>query len=207
MRIILTRHGETDYNVKGLIQGQQQSKLTRNGIKQAKALAQALKNEKIDIIYTGILDRVIKTAEIINKYHQLKINKSKELNERKFGIWEGKKGDDIQKKFHYHIQEDINYKPKRAESWKDVNKRAVSFVKKIIKKHKGKTVLIIGHKGPNRFILGYFLKKPIEYHDKIKQYPANISIIEIKENKVNISVNNIKHLKGIRIIKEKKFVV
>ena len=206
MKLIITRHGETDYNVKGIIQGQKQSKLTKNGINQAKALTKRLKNEKIDVIYTSYLVRCLKTSEIVNEFHKLKIKKSKKLNERKFGVLEGKKGYDVQKKYgNTDILEDINFKPKGAESWKELEKRAVGFVKSLIKKYDNKTVLIVGHKGPNRLVLNYFLGKPINNHDRIKQDPASISIIDTKNNKIKI--NDIKHLKGLKIIKEKKFVV
>ena len=111
------------------------------------------------------------------------------------------------KEYDYNIMEDINFKPEGAESWKELNKRAVSFIKYLIKKYKDKTILVVGHKGPNRLIINYFLKKPLENHDKILQDPANLTIITIKGSNIEIKVNDVTHLKGLKIIKEKKIVV
>lgn len=203
MEIIIARHGETNYNIKGLIQGQRQSKLSENGIRQAKALAKSLKKEKIEFIYTSELIRAVETAKIINKFHNLKINKTEELNERNFGVFEGRKGDLIQKEFRRNVMEDINFKPKGAETWRDINKRVISFMRSIIKKHKGKNVLIVAHKGVNSLILTYFLKNPLKDHWKVKQSPANISRIKIENGKTDVKVNDVKHLNGLKIIKEK----
>ncbi len=204
---MIARHGETDYNVKGIIQGQRQSKLTKNGVNQAKALSERLKNKKIDYIYTSTLYRAIDTAKIVNRYHKLKMIRSKKLNERAFGTWEGEKGDDMRKKCGDNIQEKINFKPKGAESWKDVEKRAVSFIKSVIKKHKGKIILIVAHKGPNRVMLNHFMKRPLKEHCSLKQDPASLNIISIEGKKVKIKINDVRHLKGLKIIKENRLVV
>ena len=62
MRLILTRHGETDKNVAGLVYGTLPSKLTENGQKQALELAATLRTFKLDHIFCSDLDRCVETA-------------------------------------------------------------------------------------------------------------------------------------------------
>ena len=83
MRLILTRHGETEENVAGISQGQLlPGKLTDKGIEQAKKLASRLKDEKVDAIYSSDLARSADTAKIIAKYHsKVKFHLAKELRE------------------------------------------------------------------------------------------------------------------------------
>lgn len=203
MRIILVRHGETDYNVKGLVQGQRQTKLTKNGVRQAKALAVRLKDEKIDSIFTSKLARAIETARIVDEFHGLEINTTEELNERGCGVWEGGKGGLIRKQFGYDVLEDVGFKPEGAESWSEVERRVVSFIESLIERHGDKTVLVVGHKGFNRLLINFFLRKPLENHDKIKQGPACVNIIEIENNIVRVkSINDMGHLDGVEVIRE-----
>lgn len=73
MRLILVRHGETDMNRLGRIQGISDLELNETGKRQAEALAQALKNEKVEAIYTSPLKRARDTAYTIGRYHQVEI--------------------------------------------------------------------------------------------------------------------------------------
>ncbi len=63
--IWLTRHGETQWNTVRRMQGQLNSPLTDNGIRQAEQLAKWLAKEDIDVIYTSPLERAYKTALIL----------------------------------------------------------------------------------------------------------------------------------------------
>lgn len=71
MKLIATRHAETNYNVKDLINYDPtvDVHLTEKGIKQAEDLAKQLKNLEFDAIYISPLKRTRQTAEIINRYH------------------------------------------------------------------------------------------------------------------------------------------
>jgi broad specificity phosphatase PhoE len=73
MKLILTRHGETDMNRLGRIQGISDLALNDTGERQAEALARALENEKVEAIYTSPLKRARDTAHAIGRYHQVEI--------------------------------------------------------------------------------------------------------------------------------------
>lgn len=67
MEILLTRHGQTEWNVLKKVQGKADIELNEKGIQQAEETREILKNEKIDLILCSPLKRAIQTAEIINR--------------------------------------------------------------------------------------------------------------------------------------------
>src|SRR3989338_7004687 len=159
MRLIIVRHGETEENVKEVMQGQTHGKLTKSGIIQHKKLAKRLKNEKIDLIYSSDLGRTKHLAKEILNYHKVPVHYAKELRERKFGIFEGKS-----KKYIIKHEKEIGtnwneFKPKKGESPDDMQIRTEKFYKKIISKYKNtnKTILFVTHAGFITHLLLYIL--------------------------------------------------
>ena len=89
--IYFVRHGETDFNLYGISQGQLQTSLNSTGLKQAEKIAKKLKSIKFDLIFCSPLIRAKQTAEEINKYHKLRIKYDSRLMEVSKGILEGQK--------------------------------------------------------------------------------------------------------------------
>lgn len=206
MILIITRHGETDYNVKGILQGQIQSELSENGLDQSKSLADALKDIDFNMIYTSFLLRSIKTAEMVNKTHNKKIVKLKSLNERKLGILEGMLGKDSEVKYPGAL-EDYKFKPENGENFQDVILRVRHAIQKIIAENSEKTVLLVGHKIVNLAIFSVLLKMDEIKAYKLKQDHTCINIISVEDGNVILKkFNNTDHLKksGIQKIKEIK---
>lgn len=89
MNIYVVRHGQTDWNIQGLVQGTTDIELNDTGKKQAQETAKLLKNVNFEAIYASPLKRTMETASIINKYHNLNIIPDKKIIERNFGDFEG----------------------------------------------------------------------------------------------------------------------
>lgn len=87
-KIILIRHGETEYNKIGKAQGQLDIPLNKLGFIQAKKVAQQLKNEVIDVIYSSDLKRPLQTIRPLAKLKNLTIKTNKKLRERHLGIFQ-----------------------------------------------------------------------------------------------------------------------
>ena len=85
MKIYVTRHGQTDWNVQGKTQGRADIELNEVGIKQAKQTKEELKNIDIDLIICSPLKRAKKTAEIINEGRNIPIIFDDQIIERNFG--------------------------------------------------------------------------------------------------------------------------
>ncbi|MDO8740608.1 MAG: histidine phosphatase family protein [Candidatus Woesearchaeota archaeon] len=196
MKLIIIRHGETEDNVKGLLQGHKHGKLTKTGIEQARKLAFRLKDEEIDAIYSSDLQRAKDTTEEIAKFHKVPIHYTSELREQHLGIFEGKPKDELRKTRGKRGLLVTEFKPKGGESLAELKERAQRFLNMLFKMHTKETILISSHAAFIMMLLGIILNKSIEEAFKLGQSNACVNIIEIKENskhKVH-AINCIKHL-------------
>lgn len=110
MKIIFVRHGESIDDVIDAYGGAADFELSENGIKTANEVAEALKNKKVDCIYSSPLKRALTTAEIINKQHNAKMVVIDEWKERNsYGVFSGCKKEDC-KQIYAYLLKDINGK-------------------------------------------------------------------------------------------------
>jgi broad specificity phosphatase PhoE len=209
MKLIITRHGETEENREGIIQGHLPGKLSKTGKAQAKLVALRLKDEKIDLIYSSDLARAADTAKEIARFHpDALLMFVKELRERYLGDLQGKKRSD------YDHESDGSYskikdpknadsfsvepvEPKGLEPMEDLFNRAKSFLNRILSEHPNCTVLFVAHSGINKALVAAITEKS---HEDIKgiENPHNTSVYifefdEDKKHKVHL-LNCIKHL-------------
>jgi broad specificity phosphatase PhoE len=200
MKLIIIRHGETEWNARHKVQGLSDQPLSKEGMWQADLLGGRFAKTDIDAIYTSTLKRATKTAEAVGKYHPgLKVNVEKALNEMDWGAWEGLSFEQIRKKypkqFASRLLDKYHFAPKGGESPSDLRKRLTPFLKKIVKKHKGQTVLIVGHGGINRVLMGIIMgwdeKKIVDVFTK----NTAVNILHVKEGKSRMHLFNcVKHL-------------
>jgi broad specificity phosphatase PhoE len=194
MRLIITRHGETEENKRGIIQGQLQGTLTTKGIWQAKKLAKRLQHEKIDYIYSSDLLRSVNTAKEIHKYHlETPIEFISELRERYFADLQGK----TKKEAGVHEQF-RNIKEKNVETPQEIQLRARNILQKLLKKHPYDSILIVGHGAINMALIGTITKEDEQTAVETLEIPKNTSvyIFEINQNTSHktYTYNCIKHL-------------
>ena len=158
--LYLVRHGETEWNVKNIIQGQSNSVLTEKGIQQARKTGDELKDINFDLIFASDSTRAYRTAEIIKLDRELVIETSHLLRERNFGEFEGKSGDDFYKTFKEKINKtiaddtgwDLNIAD-GVETDEMVATRFITKLREISLAYPNKTVLIVSHGGPIRMFL------------------------------------------------------
>ena len=168
MKILITRHGQTDWNVLGKIQGQTDIELNDNGRQQAKETGELIKNENIDIIITSPLKRAKQTAEIINENFNVTIIEDNRLMERNFGKSEGLTKDDRRKlkEINPEVNDVWNYNKNidfnGMETMQDFCNRIYKFLDEIINKYRYKNILIVTHGGVSVPIKCYFMKYPLE---------------------------------------------
>ena len=87
--LLLVRHGETDWNADGRLQGQTDRPLSEVGRRQARRLADELAEEKLEAIYSSDLSRARETAEIVGARLGLPVLLDPDLREKDWGSWEG----------------------------------------------------------------------------------------------------------------------
>ena len=143
-KLYIVRHGKTDWNELGRIQGRTDIPLNENGINQAIELRNKLDLNNIDICIASPLKRTRKTAEIIVE-DKIPIVYDDLLIERGFGDYEGKNVDFsiIVKHMDYKENDSLG----NIESLRDCLKRAEKFIARINKEYKDKKILIVSHGG------------------------------------------------------------
>lgn len=154
MIIYFVRHGETEWNKKKIVQGHQDSPLTKKGINNAEKLGKSLHNKNIEIIYSSDLGRCIRTAEIINKWLKVKLIKTEKLRERNFGAFSGKPNTEVEKALNLN---NLDEKAPNGESFNELKERVALFIKKLSTK-KFKKILLVIHDGAARAILSEYCK-------------------------------------------------
>jgi broad specificity phosphatase PhoE len=145
----LVRHGQTDWNLAGIYQGQSDIPLNETGIKQASELALTLKGTHFDAIYSSDLKRAQQTAEIIAEQVKAPVFIDPRLREIRQGVWEGMTIEEVRQIFAPDFNRDpelINVpRAEGAESLAEVITRMVEAANEIHDGHNGSRVLLASH--------------------------------------------------------------
>lgn len=185
-RILVLRHGETDWNITKKIQGWKGTGLNATGLKQARAAARRLKAHwKIDAVISSDLKRAFQTAEVAAKPFRLKVAKSKLARERRFGDWEGKNIQQVLERYKLNKSERrdpfLSFNPRGGESMAVFSRRMEKLLKWVEKEHAGQTVLLVTHGGPMRILACRATGIPWKSYYRLGR-PANaaLSLIEVQ---------------------------
>lgn len=192
-RLYLLRHGETDWNKLGKMQGGGfDIIINENGIQQARCAAKELKEMPLDIIASSHLQRAAKTADIVGEKHPTaKRVIMPEFGEFRFGKFEGialhgeNKDMTMKKEFdevNQSIYADINFRwpGDGGESTGDVNTRVRSALDTLLKSSE-KHIAIVGHGRSNRVFLASLLYQDPLKHQDIEQGNTCISVLDVNE--------------------------
>ena len=186
-RILLVRHGETDWNKEGRFQGQIDIPLNENGKSQALAASKFLKNIPIQKAFCSSLSRPIETAEIILKEHsEIEISLKESLIEISHGEWEGKLESEINAKWPallntWKILPEKVQMPD-GENIKEVSTRSITGWLEICQDLKNdETALIVAHDAVNKTILCHLLGLTPSEIWMIKQGNGGITVVDLSD--------------------------
>jgi probable phosphoglycerate mutase len=136
--LLLVRHGETDWNAEGRLQGHTDRPLNERGRRQAKELADRLAGEGADAIYASDLARAKETAEVVGGRLGLPVVIDADLREKNWGTWEGLTGDE-----RVHVE----YVGESTEEHRD---RVMRAIRRIVERHPEQRVVVVTHGGSLR---------------------------------------------------------
>ena len=199
-RFIMIRHGFSTANDVGLFAGLLDVDLTEIGKKQARLCAEALKNEKLDAIYSSDRSRAYDTAVPIAETHGLEIIKCPELREINGGDWEGMLYNDIETTYaeEYSIW---RYDIGRArctggESLCELSSRVLAALKEIAKANEGKYICITTHATPIRAVCTAAAGLPAERMAEVKWVGnASFNIFDYEDGKFTaVRISDTSHL-------------
>lgn len=175
----LVRHGETDANKNGIIDGggEINSPLNENGRRQAEGVAKSLKGLGIDLVISSDLLRAKQTAEIISKEIGAEVIFDSALRERHWGEYEGKTFEEANVgNADRYKRKDLH--PKGGENWEMVEDRIWKSFLKHRSNHRHKNIVIVSHGGAIRM-----LRKKISDldHDRAMNLPSvnNAGVVSV----------------------------
>jgi broad specificity phosphatase PhoE len=151
-RLVLIRHGETDWNLEGRYQGQADPPLNQRGIAQAEQLAEALVETNLALLYTSPLQRAAQTAQIIAQRLAIPIYPEPRLMEIHLGEWQTHLRTDIEKRypslFHLWQTQPWTVAPPGGERLQQVQQRVYAAIDDLLKRHPHCTIGIVTHRIP-----------------------------------------------------------
>ena len=179
-KIFLVRHGQTDANLNHVVQGQSDTPLNENGIRQAKDVASKLKNVNAEVVISSDLKRARQTAEIISRTCGLPLILDERLREMKLGLWEGKTFEDVMKDPAAVIwsEKPSQWKINGSETLEEVQKRMVAAISEFSKRYE--TFIVVSHGiAISTFVI--FVKK-LSLDSMWNYLPDNTAVMEIEMN-------------------------
>ncbi len=201
MKIVLARHGETEWNVGEIFRGRVDVGLNETGIKQAQLLAEYLRDVKIEAVYSSPLKRALRTAETIADCHQLEVEITPGLIDLDFGEWQGLSRQEVKDKYEELYTEWISRPDKvkipAGESLNDVMARAIGVIDEIIAKYKG-TVILVSHRVVNKVLICALLGLDNSHFWNIRQDTCGITTFTCDDERFILTEhNNTSYLKPL----------
>ena len=189
--LVLIRHGESQWNAKGVWTGLTDISLSEKGRDEAKAAAEKIKDIPLDIAYTSVLSRAKQTwqeMQAILNYSNIEAHENKALNERDYGIYTGKNKWEVQKQVgeeeFLKIRRSWDHPIPNGESLKDVYSRVVPYYTQQIlpKLEEGKNVIISAHGNSLRALIKYLENISDEQIPSLEIPTGQVYIYQIDED-------------------------
>ena len=165
--LYLVRHGETVDNVRQIMQGQTHGQLTEEGIRQAGAVRDKLRDIPFEAIIASDLKRSVDTARIIAEPHGLEVIQTPLLRERDWGGFTGRFIPDLKGEVW----------PDDIETLENLLSRAGEFIAYVKKTFPGKKVLAVGHGIMNKAVQAVYYGKTMSEVQRMMN--AEIRILEL----------------------------
>ncbi|MFO5493732.1 MAG: histidine phosphatase family protein, partial [Cuspidothrix sp.] len=186
VRLLLVRHGETEWNRQGKFQGQIDIPLNDNGRNQAGKAAEFLKNVNIDFAVSSTMSRPKETAEIILKNHpNLILELFDGLREISHGLWEGKFESEIEQEFPGELERwrtiPAEVQMPEGENLEQVKERSVSDWHTIVKNAESQQLqlgLVVAHDATNKTLLCHILGLSNENFWNFRQGNGAVTVID-----------------------------
>ena len=200
--VVLVRHGQTEWNRVERFRGQADVPLDETGLAQAEATAQRVAAEWRPVaIYSSPLSRAVKTAEAIARHLGLPVQTHGGLTDIDYGQWQGLTPDEARTRWPemvdawYHRPEAAQIP--EGETLDTLRLRAVATVRELAARHRGQTIVLVGHTVVNRAILLGVLGLHNDRFWHLRQDTCAINVLEVDGNDYTlVSMNDTCHLRA-----------
>lgn len=199
MKLYLIRHGQTDWNVEGRIQGRQDIPLNDTGRAQALLLARGMEKRPVTAVYTSPQLRALDTARAVAAVHEAPIHSLPQLAEISYGDWEGRTSRDILEKdrelYESWWKHPASVAPPGGETLKQVDSRC-GQAWDIIRRRMGGDTAVVAHGGTLAHFIVHLLKGQPDAKEIVV---SNVSITTMEYDPASstcrlIELNDCRHL-------------
>ena len=200
-RWYLVRHGETEWNRTGRIQGHSDVPLSKHGKSQMRKAAERLADRSFSAVYTSDLSRAIQSAETIAGTSGVEIRVDPELREFSYGEWEGMTIEEVESRYPGSLAERVDmgdsaFAAPSGEDTAQILQRVRRFATKVAECHDpDEDVLLVAHGGSIRALAVCLLGLPDEHFWRFQIDCGSLSIVSIhNESRVLELWNDTGHL-------------
>lgn len=195
MRLIIVRHGETDWNRLRRTQGMTDIELTPKGLKQARRMGARVRGMHIQCVFSSPLSRALSTANAIASSCRVPVLIDDDLREIAFGEWEGLTFDEIGERYPeelrvWNTDPHLCPVPGKAETVIQVAERASRFLSRLRQQYDGKTVVVVSHSVPCKSMVALSIGLPLSRIHSIRMDNASMSIIDFYEDRAVLRLLN-----------------
>lgn len=200
VKIILVRHGQTEWNRVERFRGQFDIPLNATGVAQAEKTAQEVANRwKPAVVYTSPLSRAVQTAERIAVVCGVHVEPIDGLIDINYGVWQGLTVDEAREKWPVLVDQWLMGSGKvqipGGETLETVQRRVLSTLQKLCERHAQQDIVLVAHTVVNRAMLLGILKIDYEQFWHIGQDPCALNLIEQRSDRYTVhSINCVGHL-------------
>lgn len=204
MKLLLTRHGQTDWNIAGRYQGQSDIPLNQTGQSQAEQIAARLSKEAVHAIYTSDLSRAADTAQKIAnmQVHAPSMQKDSRWRELSFGDWEGMTYKEMSahspELFSKWMLNPQHISTPSGETLAQLAERVKTAFEEIKKNHKDQTVLVVSHSGALQAFLSVTLGVDLNRYWQFRISQTSLSELNVFTDSAILNLlNDTTHLVGL----------
>lgn len=204
LRLLLIRHGRSEMNAQGRIQGWLDSPLDDLGRVQAHAVAGRLQREGLALLYSSDLRRAWETAQIIGQTLDIPLIPDVRLRERNLGDIAGLSGEEVQERFPDMVREWEGSRMMRpapgGEQPADFWARVVAAFDDIVARHPEGTVGVVTHGGVLAAYMSHLMGLEVGRWGLLSFGNGSLSAVELTERGARIRwVNDCCHLDGVAL--------
>lgn len=199
--ILLIRHGQTDWNLAGRMQGHEDIPLNETGRLQAQALAKRLAGWPIAAIYSSDLQRCAQTAVHLGKAVGIRPVYRSGWRERDLGALSGLTRQEVRAKYPNALSEHNRTKisPPNGESHETLQKRSLAAFHDVAAHHSHEMVAVVSHGGILHVLVAHLLGLPAEAYGRFTMRGnTGLSIVEVHNEDIVVTcINDTGHLENI----------
>lgn len=202
-RILLIRHGRTQWNRQEIFRGRADIPLDDVGLMQAAALADRLALVEFVAVYSSPLQRALVTAEYVGKARCLQPQAVDELTDMCYGAWEGRHHAQVRERdpdlYARWLNEPHLVRPPGGETLAEVRRRATAALDRIALTHPRDTVAVVSHRVVNKVLLCAALGLGDDGFWRVRQDTACLNMLEHEKGHVTVVLlNDTYHLRGLQ---------